>query len=137
MFRPKDFAELTTPAAPNRKGTFSSWCVHPSSARRGMLPVILLLSRDFQTESVPRLGGPLLGRRKAHSQSAVERRLNCRYIVTRFDPHKPGAGVELWRKQQFQRSRALAGPRGVTSGGLNLWPSGWVYPASSSTQHGR
>src|SRR5437899_4762540 len=45
MFRPEDFAELllrlrpiglalrASPAAPNRRGTFSSWRVHPSSAR--------------------------------------------------------------------------------------------------------
>src|SRR6267378_1382700 len=36
MFRPEDFAELTTRPRPIGRGTFSSWRVHPSSARRGI-----------------------------------------------------------------------------------------------------
>src|SRR6267143_1728708 len=50
MFRPEDFAELTTPAAPNRKGNIFSWRVHPSSARRG-LSSPMQDSSDFKISS--------------------------------------------------------------------------------------
>src|SRR6267378_4080631 len=36
MFRPEDFAELTARPRQIGRGTFSSWRVHPSSARRGI-----------------------------------------------------------------------------------------------------